>query len=65
MNKKMKSRKFWFTVWAATMASGVMGFSIITRFDASWMPGTLALLVGVVTAYVAILASKKKKEGEK
>ena len=62
MNNKIKSRKFWFTVWAALTASLVMLFSILESYDASWMPGTLALLVGIVTAYVAIGSSKKKKE---
>ncbi len=57
----MRSRKFWFTVWAAVMSSGVMLFSIIKGYDASWLPGTLALLVGVVASYVAIGAAKAKK----
>ena len=64
MTKKIKSRKFWFTVWAALSASIVMFFSVWLKFEASWMTPALALLIGIVTAYVAIGASKKKKEEE-
>lgn len=59
---KMRSRKFWLTVWSAATANIVMFFSIVKGYDAAWMAGTLALLVGVVTAYVAIGATKQKKE---
>lgn len=60
--KKMQSRRFWFTAWAAISASAVMFFSIYQQFDASWMPGTLALLVGCVTAYITFSTLKKKKD---
>ena len=59
---KMKSRKFWFTVWGAVSASIVMFFSIFVKFEASWMTPALALLIGIVTAYVAIGSAKKKKD---
>jgi hypothetical protein len=60
--KKMKSRKFWFVIWAVIIATYIIVYSIHTGFDASWMPGTLALLVAIPTSYVAIGSSKKKKE---
>ena len=60
--KKMQSRRFWFTIWAASSASVVMFFSIYKEFEASWMPGTLALLVGCVTAYITFSTLKKKKD---
>jgi hypothetical protein len=62
MNIKMKSRKLWFTVWATIMATYIIIYSIHTGFEASWMPGTLALLVAIPTSYVAIGSTKKKKE---
>ncbi len=61
---KIKSRKFWFTVWGAVSASAVMFFSIYQEFEASWMTPALALLIGIVTAYVAIGTAKKKKKDE-
>ncbi len=63
MNNKIKSRKFWFTVWGAGMATYIIIRSVETEFEASWMTPALALLIGIVTAYVTIGASKKKKEG--
>jgi hypothetical protein len=62
VNAKLKSRKFWFTIWAALTASVVMFFSIYKGYDASWMPGTLSLLVSVVAAYVGIGIAKRRKE---
>jgi len=62
MKEKMKSRKFWFSAWGAVSASAVMFFSIYTKFEASWMTSALALLIGIVTAYVAIGSAKKKKD---
>lgn len=62
MKEKMKSRKFWFTVWGALMSSIIMLGSLIAKFEASWMTPALALLIGIVTAYVAIGAAKKKKD---
>lgn len=64
MKAKMKSRKFWFTTWGAIMASYIIIRSLETKYEASWMTAALALLIGIVTAYVAIGSAKKKKEGE-
>lgn len=64
MKSKIKSRKFWFTVWGASMASYIIIRSMETKFEASWMTAALALLIGIVTAYVAIGSVKKKKEEE-
>lgn len=59
---KMKSRKFWFAIWGAVAATVLGIFSILKGYDGSWLPGTMALLVGIVTAYVAIGAAKKPGE---
>ena len=64
VKEKMGSRKFWFAVWGAVIASYIIIRSIETKWEASWMTAALALLIGIVTAYVAIGAAKKKKEGE-
>ena len=58
----MKSRKFWFTVWGALSATIVMSFSLLLKFEASWMTPALAMLIGIPVSYVAIGTSKKKKE---
>ena len=63
-NGKMKSRKFWFAVWGAVMSSLIMIGSMKIQFEASWMTPALALLIGIVTAYVAIGTAKNKKEEE-
>lgn len=62
---KFKSRKFLFTAWGATLATFLSLFSIKTGYDASWMPGTMALLVGIVTSYVAVGSVNAKKEDKK
>lgn len=59
---KMRSRKFWFTVWAAGMSSYIIIRSIETQYEATWMTAALAVLIAIVTAYVAIGSAKKKKE---
>jgi hypothetical protein len=62
MTSKMKSRKFLLTLWAALLATGVMIYSIYSGYDASWMPGTLAVLVAIPAGYVTIGSAKQKKE---
>ena len=61
---RMQSRKFLFTLWGALLATFLSIFSISTGYDSSWMPGTMALLVGIVTGYVAIGSAREKKEVE-
>lgn len=64
MTAKMKSRKFWFAVWGAIMATYIIIRSMETAFEASWMTPALALLIGIVTAYVTVGQLKKRREGE-
>ncbi len=59
---KLTSRKFWFVIWAAVMFSALSMAAIIMNFDAPWMSGSMALLAGIIGAYVGIGAAKKKKD---
>lgn len=63
MTDKMKSRRWWITVWAMVTANVIMFFTIKTGYDAAWLSGTLAILVAIPTSYVTV-NSIKKKAGE-
>lgn len=62
MNTKMRSRKFWFTVWATVMVTYIIVRAIETAYDATWMTAALAVLIAIPAGYVAIGSAKKKKE---
>lgn len=62
MNKKMKSRKFWFSVWAAATFTTIGALSIILKFDAGWLSSSMFVLAGIPAAYVGFGILKKPAE---
>ncbi len=59
---KLTSRKFWFAIWAAAMFTSLSLAAVVMKFDASWLSGAMALLAGIIGAYVGIGQAKKKSE---
>ena len=62
MKEKMKSRKFWFTLWAALMVTYIIVRSIETGYDATWITAAVAILVAIPAGYVTAGIIKKKDE---
>ncbi len=63
ISKKMKSRRFYIVLWSVLYVSGISVYSVKTQFDAAWIAGTLALVVGIIITWMGF-SSAKKKEGE-
>ena len=59
---KMKSRKFWFTLWAALMVTYIIVRSIELNYDATWITAAVAVLSAIPAGYVTAGIIKKKDE---
>ena len=59
---KLTSRKLWIVIWAMVTFSVLAIVSVATEFEASWMAGTMLILVGIPGAYVGIGQAKKKAD---
>lgn len=65
MNVKLKSRTFWFTIWAATFITVTSVFSLAAEFDATWITPINTILAAQVIVYTGgqkWIDSKKKTE---
>ena len=59
----MKSRRFYIVIWSVFYVSGISIYSVKEKFDAAWIAGTLALVVGIIITWMGF-TSAKKKDGE-
>lgn len=56
--EKFQSRRFWFSVWAAVLATGIVAGSYIR--DNYEMTGIAVTCIGLVAAYVSLETVNKK-----
>jgi hypothetical protein len=59
---KLNSRKLWIVIWAMLTFSILAVVSVVAKFEASWMAGSMLILVSIPGAYVGIGTAKKKAE---
>lgn len=62
--QKLKSRRFWITIWAILYVTLIPIVFAICNYDGSWLSGVFTLIAGVPVSYVTFSTLKKKKEGE-
>jgi len=62
MYDKMKSRKFWFAVWAAFTFTTLGALSVIFKYDTGWLSSSMFVLAGIPAAYVGLGIINKPKE---
>ena len=62
MTSKMKSRRWWITVWAMIYVSVMSWYSIEKNNGDSWV--VMAVVAGIIVSYMTIESLKKKKAGE-
>jgi hypothetical protein len=58
--KKLTSRKFWFSAWSALTFTVIGIVSLINKSEVTWLSSCMPLLVGIVGAYVGIGRAKEK-----
>lgn len=58
--KKLVSRKFWFSAWAALTFTGLGIVALLNNSTASWLTACMPILAGIVGAYVGIGRAKEK-----
>ena len=64
MNDRMKSRKFWFTIfWCSLIPFGFV-FSLMTGEELSYMGQIITFAGTCTTAYLAVQGIKDMKKGD-
>jgi hypothetical protein len=57
---KYKSRRYLITLWAITLITFLMVYSIITRYTTDWLSISLPLLLAIPSVYIAGESLSKK-----